>query len=64
MVTEQDRQKPGIFDGIRIVDFSIHLQGPYLTRLMADMGAEVIKIERPGEGDPTRWAPFIIDKGD
>jgi CoA:oxalate CoA-transferase len=64
MVTEQDKQKPGIFDGIRIVDFSMHLQGPYLTRLMADMGAEVIKIERPGEGDPTRWAPFIIDKGD
>ncbi len=57
-------QKPGVFDGIRVVDFSMFLQGPYLTRLMADMGAEVIKVERPVEGDPERWAPYILGKGE
>ncbi|MFC1892444.1 CaiB/BaiF CoA transferase family protein [Chloroflexota bacterium] len=64
MATESSEQKPGIFEGIRVADFSMHLQGPYLTRLMADMGAEVIKIERPGEGDPTRWAPYIMGRAE
>ncbi len=64
MAGKNIKQKPGIFDGIRVVDLSMQIQGPYLTRLMADMGAEVIKIERPVEGDSTRWAPYIIDKGD
>ena len=64
MVTKDIREKPGIFDGIRVLDFSIHIQGPYLTRLMADMGAEIIKVERPGEGDPTRWGPYIMGKGE
>jgi crotonobetainyl-CoA:carnitine CoA-transferase CaiB-like acyl-CoA transferase len=41
-------------DGIRIVDLSVFLPGPYLTLAMADHGAEVIKIEPPGEGDPGR----------
>lgn len=40
--------------GLRVVDLSLFLPGPYLTRLMADHGAEVIKVEPPGEGDPTR----------
>ncbi|MCX7960868.1 MAG: CoA transferase [Burkholderiales bacterium] len=40
--------------GLRVVDLSRFLPGPYLTRLMADHGAEVIKVEPPGEGDPTR----------
>jgi crotonobetainyl-CoA:carnitine CoA-transferase CaiB-like acyl-CoA transferase len=41
-------------EGVRVVDLSVFLPGPYLTLAMADHGAEVIKIEPPGEGDPGR----------
>ncbi|MEY3337126.1 MAG: hypothetical protein RL245_118, partial [Pseudomonadota bacterium] len=41
-------------DGIRVVDLSQFLPGPQLTLMMADHGAEVIKIEPPGEGEPGR----------
>jgi crotonobetainyl-CoA:carnitine CoA-transferase CaiB-like acyl-CoA transferase len=41
-------------DGVRVIDLSLFLPGPYLTMRMADQGAEVIKVEPPGEGDPAR----------
>ena len=41
-------------DGIRVIDLSQFLPGPHLTMMMADHGAEVIKVENAGEGEPTR----------
>ncbi|MGH7320986.1 MAG: CaiB/BaiF CoA transferase family protein [Candidatus Rokuibacteriota bacterium] len=47
-------------EGVRVVDLSRILAGPYATLLLADMGAEVIKVEEPGRGDDTRaWPPFV-----
>jgi len=41
-------------EGVRVIDLSSFLPGPYLTMTLADHGAEVIKVEQPGEGDPGR----------
>ena len=50
-----------ILKGIRVLDFTQYLAGPTVTRLMVEMGAEIIKIERAPAGDPSRLLPAMKD---
>jgi len=53
------------FTDLRVVDCTQGIAGPYCTKLLADFGAEVIKVERPREGDTTRgMEPFVSDEPD
>ena len=45
---------PGALDGVKILEFASYVAGPYTGMLLADLGADVIKIEQPGTGDPFR----------
>src|SRR5919201_3595602 len=52
----------GGLDGIKVVDLTRALAGPYCTMILGDHGAEVVKVELPVSGDETRlWAPPFID---
>jgi len=49
----------GLLEDVRVIDLTHHLSGPYCTKLLATLGADVVKIERPGTGDPIRhMGPF------
>lgn len=60
--TSSGAASSGALEGIKILDLTRVLAGPFCTMLLGDLGAEVIKVERPDTGDETRlWGPPFVN---
>jgi crotonobetainyl-CoA:carnitine CoA-transferase CaiB-like acyl-CoA transferase len=55
------KEQTGPLAGVKVLDLSIALTGPYAAALLADQGAEVVKVERPGIGDIARWVGVAVN---
>lgn len=55
----ENGSQPLMLNGIKVLDFTQYLAGPTATRLMAELGAEIVKVEQAKGGDPSRGLPFL-----
>lgn len=64
-MTNGNSQKPGPLEGVRVFDMTRILAGPSATQILGDYGADILKIEKPGQGDDTRsWGPPFVQDAD